>query len=210
VPWTSHTINDNAEVIKWDKGAIKKPIPTKKKPHRGKELSSEAIRNQVNENSNEAQKHKVVSFKIKNEDDSGQEVATSQPIILHVTDGQGQFPDSTSTNNSKTEKRDAAVVKLNAFDGEVQWINNGSSPPEEDRLASRGYRGTRGHHFTVTYWSFFPYNRGKNVCTSNMWLVGRVAKPLFKGRCLGQNIVMGNHVGDWEHVSIFFEVNIFV
>eukprot|EP00795_Rhopilema_esculentum_P009269 gene9269-16961_t len=42
------------------------------------------------------------------------------------------------------------------------------------------------------YWAFFPYNRGKNVC---------IGGAKF-GRCFGGCTVMGNHVGDWEHVTV--------
>ncbi|KAA0202548.1 hypothetical protein HAZT_HAZT008820, partial [Hyalella azteca] len=65
--------------------------------------------------------------------------------------------------------------------------------------------GTHGHHFTITYWFFYPYNHGKEICTTSMIFIGRVAKPLYKGKCHGETVVMGNHVGDWEHLSIYFE-----
>eukprot|EP00794_Sanderia_malayensis_P011089 gene11089-12257_t len=42
------------------------------------------------------------------------------------------------------------------------------------------------------YWAFFPYNRGKGVC-----LGGATG-----GFCIGKCKSFGNHVGDWEHVTV--------
>lgn len=62
--------------------------------------------------------------------------------------------------------------------------------------------------FTLTYWMFYPYNKGKKVCTVNLGsFLGPLFKPRVKGLCHGEEITMGNHVGDWEHVSIQFKVS---
>lgn len=47
------------------------------------------------------------------------------------------------------------------------------------------------------YWAFYPYNRGKNVCIGAAKL----------GRCWGGCTIMGNHVGDWEHVTVRLKNN---
>ncbi|MFD8888800.1 Vps62-related protein [Streptomyces erythrochromogenes] len=47
----------------------------------------------------------------------------------------------------------------------------------------------------VIYWMFYAYNEGKRVCIG-----GQV-----KSTCLGVWSTFGNHVGDWEHVTIRFE-----
>ena len=67
---------------------------------------------------------------------------------------------------------------------------------------------TLGHDFTVTYWFFFPYNRGKELCTTRVWFLGRIPRSRGdNGFCSHQKVVVGDHVGDWEHISIFFKVS---
>jgi hypothetical protein len=45
----------------------------------------------------------------------------------------------------------------------------------------------------VYYFAFFPYNRGKRICIGSYSdLTG----------CVGDYTVFGNHVGDWEHVTV--------
>lgn len=75
----------------------------------------------------------------------------------------------------------------------------------------------REHYVDVVYWFFFPYNRGKDVChgvTTDRggftgWMndiINDVAN--LHGDldidCAGEEKVYGNHVGDWEHVTIRF------
>ncbi|WP_431419222.1 Vps62-related protein [Actinokineospora sp.] len=46
----------------------------------------------------------------------------------------------------------------------------------------------------IVYWMFYPYNDGKRVCIGLMSPSG----------CIGGFSTFGNHVGDWEHVTIRF------
>lgn len=48
----------------------------------------------------------------------------------------------------------------------------------------------------VIYWMFYPYNRGKRVCISPIYI---------NGNCWGKYSTFGHHVGDWEHVTIRFK-----
>ncbi|KAJ8958291.1 hypothetical protein NQ318_017437 [Aromia moschata] len=59
-------------------------------------------------------------------------------------------------------------------------------------------------YFYVSYWTFFPYNEGKEIC-----FLGRVPAPKIFSRCFGRLKTMGNHVGDWEHMSLSFAGNAF-
>nr|WP_253894823.1 Vps62-related protein [Corallococcus exercitus] len=44
------------------------------------------------------------------------------------------------------------------------------------------------------YWNFYPYNNGKRVCIGwySPW------------GCVGGYSTFGNHVGDWEHLTVRF------
>lgn len=54
--------------------------------------------------------------------------------------------------------------------------------------------GSPEGNFYAQYMTFYPYNLGKNTCTT-----------LAPGdHCLGQRVEMGDHVGDWELVTIRF------
>ena len=45
----------------------------------------------------------------------------------------------------------------------------------------------------ITYWTFYPYNRGKRVC------IGMFINNIG---CAGGYSTFGNHVGDWERVRV--------
>lgn len=57
-------------------------------------------------------------------------------------------------------------------------------------------------HFQVSYWFFYPYNEGKQVC-----FIGKIPTPMIFNSCVGKKKIMGNHVGDWEHMSLLFKGN---
>uniref|UniRef100_A0A6P7GDX6 Vacuolar protein sorting-associated protein TDA6 isoform X1 n=1 Tax=Diabrotica virgifera virgifera TaxID=50390 RepID=A0A6P7GDX6_DIAVI len=54
-------------------------------------------------------------------------------------------------------------------------------------------------YFHVTYWIFYPYNLGKDIC-----VLGKVPALRIFNTCLGNVKTIGNHVGDWEHMSLSF------
>lgn len=58
--------------------------------------------------------------------------------------------------------------------------------------------------FHVTYWMFYPYNQGKTICTLNLGPFGRLPIPQLFGKCLGTRRDFGSHVGDWEHMTLYF------
>ncbi|XP_013410003.1 putative vacuolar protein sorting-associated protein TDA6 [Lingula anatina] len=72
----------------------------------------------------------------------------------------------------------------------------------------------KGNVVEITYWFFFPYNRGKRACVGlyfdnvcpcvKAW--GHCLCPRLNG-CAGGYSTFGNHVGDWEHVKIKFNNN---
>ncbi|VEN44793.1 unnamed protein product [Callosobruchus maculatus] len=56
-----------------------------------------------------------------------------------------------------------------------------------------------GLYFHVSYWLFYPYNEGKDVC-----FLGKVPTPQIFNTCFGKRKSIGNHLGDWEHMSLSF------
>ncbi|XP_017774699.1 PREDICTED: uncharacterized protein LOC108561302 [Nicrophorus vespilloides] len=54
-------------------------------------------------------------------------------------------------------------------------------------------------HFHVTYWLFYPYNEGKEVC-----YMGKIPAPIIFNTCFGRRKLYGDHVGDFEHLSLYF------
>uniref|UniRef100_A0A182YE26 Uncharacterized protein n=1 Tax=Anopheles stephensi TaxID=30069 RepID=A0A182YE26_ANOST len=77
----------------------------------------------------------------------------------------------------------------------------------ERRHDTERYREEVSHdypHFHVTYWMFYPYSQGKIMCTIDLGPFGPWPIPLIFGMCLGTKKEFGSHVGDWEHMSLFF------
>lgn len=60
--------------------------------------------------------------------------------------------------------------------------------------------------FQVNYWMFYPFSQGKTICTLNLGPLGPIPIPLVPifNICLGTKKEFGSHVGDWEHMSLFF------
>lgn len=68
-------------------------------------------------------------------------------------------------------------------------------------------KGNRKLHFHVTYWMFYPFSEGKAVCVLDLGFFGTWPIPTVGGVCLGILKEYGNHVGDWEHMSLYFKVD---
>jgi hypothetical protein len=60
--------------------------------------------------------------------------------------------------------------------------------------------------FHVSYWLFFPFSQGKPICTLDMGVLGPLPLPVINNRCFGTLKEFGSHVGDWEHMSLMFNV----
>lgn len=61
--------------------------------------------------------------------------------------------------------------------------------------------------FHVSYWLFFPFSQGKPICTLDMGVLGPLPLPVINNRCFGTLKEFGSHVGDWEHMSLMFDVS---
>lgn len=62
-------------------------------------------------------------------------------------------------------------------------------------------------HFHVTYWMFYPFSEGKTVCVLDLGFFGSWPIPSIGGVCIGTLKEYGSHIGDWEHMSLYFKVN---
>ncbi|WP_205525767.1 discoidin domain-containing protein [Pyxidicoccus trucidator] len=62
-------------------------------------------------------------------------------------------------------------------------------------VVQRTSNGQPTHITDIIYWAFYPYNNGKRVC------IGLYTEW---GGCLGAYSTFGNHVGDWEHMTLRF------
>ena len=61
--------------------------------------------------------------------------------------------------------------------------------------------------FEITYWLFFPFSQGKEICTISAGAFGPVPFPWLRKACLGKVKRYGDHLGDWEHVTLSFPVS---
>ncbi|XP_045139261.1 uncharacterized protein LOC123520762 isoform X2 [Portunus trituberculatus] len=112
-------------------------------------------------------------------------------------------------NSSLSQQNDTQVNNTNDLINKTKstsirlYYNNekqhGRAPTNKDQFLPSEQQ------YTITYWMFYPYNRGKNVCTINLGFFGKMFKIKINGVCYGEEITLGNHVGDWEHVSIKFK-----
>lgn len=61
-------------------------------------------------------------------------------------------------------------------------------------------------HFHVTYWMFYPFSEGKTICMLDLGFLGSWPVPTVGGVCIGTLKEYGSHIGDWEHMSLYFKV----
>ncbi|APR82432.1 Endo-1,4-beta-xylanase [Minicystis rosea] len=67
--------------------------------------------------------------------------------------------------------------------------------PAYAEIVNRTSNGQPTNTTDIIYWMFYPYNNGKRVCIGSM-------VPYIG--CIGGYSTFGNHVGDWEHMTIRF------
>lgn len=54
---------------------------------------------------------------------------------------------------------------------------------------------------------FYPFSEGKTICTLDLGFFGSWPIPTVAGKCVGTLKEYGSHIGDWEHMSLYFKVN---
>ncbi|KAL0114705.1 hypothetical protein PUN28_011780 [Cardiocondyla obscurior] len=71
----------------------------------------------------------------------------------------------------------------------------------------REENGCKKVHFHVTYWMFYPFSEGKTICVLDLGFFGTWPIPTIGGVCIGTLKEYGSHIGDWEHMSLYFKDN---
>ncbi|XP_018398085.1 PREDICTED: uncharacterized protein LOC108776075 [Cyphomyrmex costatus] len=71
----------------------------------------------------------------------------------------------------------------------------------------REENGCQKVHFHVTYWMFYPFSEGKTICVLDLGFFGSWPIPTIAGMCIGTLKEYGSHIGDWEHMSLYFKDN---
>ena len=121
-------------------------------------------------------------------------IPTPQPI-------QTEDEDSEKVNNFIANLSDNVKFSI-PFDEQENVLENGSGQQMAGGFAYA--EGTRIPSFHVTYWMFYPYSQGKNMCTVSLGPFGRIPFPAVYGYCLGRKKDIGSHIGDWEHMTLYF------
>ncbi|XP_055845616.1 uncharacterized protein LOC129911740 isoform X2 [Episyrphus balteatus] len=88
-------------------------------------------------------------------------------------------------------------VKFNGDSGMNNNINEDYIEPQKEKQNVPA--------FHVTFWMFYPYSQGKTMCTVSLGVLGSIPFPAVYGYCLGNRKDIGSHVGDWEHMSLYFD-----
>ncbi|XP_067644074.1 probable serine/threonine-protein kinase ndrD isoform X2 [Eurosta solidaginis] len=96
---------------------------------------------------------------------------------------------------------------LNDYNNDIDsnFEHQGTNFKETKKLKNIGVKKLKNvPSFHVTYWMFYPYSQGKTMCTLSLGPLGSIPFPAVYGFCLGRRKDIGSHIGDWEHMSLYF------
>uniref|UniRef100_A0A182W869 Uncharacterized protein n=1 Tax=Anopheles minimus TaxID=112268 RepID=A0A182W869_9DIPT len=122
------------------------------------------------------------------------DITVGRKVTIDSDDGNGKHLSNSNTDDS--------VESAPRSDENEEW-----ETITERRHDTERYHAEVSHdypHFHVTYWMFYPYSQGKIMCTIDLGPFGPWPIPLIFGMCLGTKKEFGSHVGDWEHMSLYF------
>ncbi|WP_199741898.1 Vps62-related protein [Corallococcus sp. CA047B] len=130
-----------------------------------------------------------------------QTVAAFAPRVwLHPDES--YFPSSTQFHLANVHEENGHLVTNQALGcdscTDPQFLDgqrpNQTSVPVYAQIIPRTQGGQPTNVTDVLYWNFYPYNNGKRVCIGwySPW------------GCVGGYSTFGNHVGDWEHLTVRF------
>lgn len=114
----------------------------------------------------------------------------------------------TEGNNDESENVNNFIANLaDNVKFSIPYTDQDDALGNDNSLSNQefSYReGTPAPSFHVTYWMFYPYSQGKNMCTLSLGPFGRIPFPAVYGYCLGRKKDIGSHIGDWEHMTLYF------
>lgn len=112
------------------------------------------------------------------------------------------FPSSTEFHLANVHEENGHLVTNQALGcdscTDPQFLDgqrpNQTPVPVYAQIIPRTQGGQPTNVTDVLYWNFYPYNNGKRVCIGwySPW------------GCVGGYSTFGNHVGDWEHLTVRF------
>ncbi|XP_076174028.1 uncharacterized protein LOC143149983 isoform X1 [Ptiloglossa arizonensis] len=100
-----------------------------------------------------------------------------------------------------------SMILANDLPGKV-WKSDailGAEKIADFKTKKKKWNRSRKLRFHATYWMFYPFSEGKAVCVLDLGFFGTWPIPTVGGMCLGMLKEYGNHVGDWEHMSLYFK-----
>lgn len=122
-----------------------------------------------------------------------------------------------AARNTPKEVRNAFTpLQDPGLERQVNTINNLRAPREQVRQKAaiisrfekiREENGCQKVHFHVTYWMFYPFSEGKTICVLDLGFFGSWPIPIVGEVCIGTLKEYGSHIGDWEHMSLYFKDN---
>ncbi|XP_076677989.1 uncharacterized protein LOC143374047 isoform X2 [Andrena cerasifolii] len=117
----------------------------------------------------------------------------------------GADPSIRSRNAAQTDDTGLSMILTNDLPGQARTGDSKLTAKKTADLEKKRNKGNRKLHFHVTYWMFYPFSEGKAVCVLDLGFFGTWPIPTVGGVCLGIQKEYGNHVGDWEHMSLYFK-----
>ncbi|KYN40824.1 hypothetical protein ALC56_04714 [Trachymyrmex septentrionalis] len=103
------------------------------------------------------------------------------------------------------QRQTNSVSDLRARTISQEQIRQAATVPRFEKV--REENGCQKVHFHVTYWMFYPFSEGKTICVLDLGFFGSWPIPTIGGVCIGTLKEYGSHIGDWEHMSLYFKDN---
>lgn len=117
--------------------------------------------------------------------------------VIHLSTEENYYPSSVESFFENTELRNGYYVTKQSLGcdscTDPAFLRGNRPDTASVPVYAMVVQKADGFTTDLVYWTFYPYNNGKRVCVG----------LYFSGiGCVGGYSTFGNHVGDWEHVTI--------